>query len=97
VTEQTKFGKEGLPVAGGASQGDKTAPEFAVRHYSVKELVAMWKLSENTVRALFEHEPGVLCIEAAAAARKFSRRRYRTLRIPEPVAARVYARLSKTA
>jgi len=75
---------------------DSAAPEFAVRHYSVKELAEMWNLSEATARALFEREPGVVCIEPVNG-RKFSRRRYRTLRIPEPVAARVYARLSKTA
>jgi hypothetical protein len=72
------------------------APEFAQRHYSVLELAEAWNLGAKTVRALFEHEPGVLVIDPSNG-RKFSKRRYRTLRIPEPVAARVHARLSKSA
>ncbi len=71
-------------------------PEFAARHFSVIELAHAWNLSVKTVRALFENEPGVLVIDPLNG-HKFSRRRYRTLRIPQTVAERVHARLSKSA
>ena len=63
------------------------------RHFSPEELGQVWGLSADTVRRLFEHEPGVLVIE-----RDRSRaRRYRTLRIPESVALRVHKRMSNPA
>jgi hypothetical protein len=58
------------------------------KHFSVAEVAEKWALSEDTVRRLFENEPGVLVIEPARG--RFSRRRYRTLRIPESVVERVY-------
>jgi hypothetical protein len=61
------------------------------RHYSLDELARLWNLSADTVRRLFEREPGVLVIERA---RSRDSRRYRTLRIPESVAERVHRRLS---
>lgn len=71
-------------------------PEFAQRHYSVIELAQLWQLSPDTLRGIFEREPGVVVIEPVNGG-KYSKRRYRTLRIPEAVAARVHARLSKSA
>jgi hypothetical protein len=59
-------------------------------HYSPDELGKLWNLSTDTVRRLFEREPGVLVIEQA----KTRARRYRTLRIPESVATRVHRRLA---
>jgi len=67
------------------------APEFAARHYSPDELAECWKLSVDSVRRLFENEPGVLIFENPE---KSSARRRRTLRIPESVAASVYRRLN---
>jgi hypothetical protein len=63
----------------------------AERHYTPEELANLWSLSADTVRRLFEREPGVLLIERP---RLRGRRRYRTLRIPESVAARVHRRLT---
>ena len=60
------------------------------RHFAPEELGKMWALSADTVRRLFEHEPGVLVIER----NERRSRRYRTLRIPESVAERVHRRLS---
>jgi hypothetical protein len=60
-------------------------------HFSPEELGKSWGLSSDTIRRLFEHEPGVLVIERARAR---GRRRYRTLRIPQSVADRVHRRLS---
>jgi len=60
------------------------------RHYSPEQLAEPWQVSSDTVRRLFEHEPGVIVIERSDRKRG---RRYRTLRIPEWVALRVYRRL----
>ena len=60
------------------------------KHYSVSELATIWKLSENTIRRMFEHEPGV--IRWGAGEGRF-KRRYITLRIPETVVLRVHRQL----
>jgi hypothetical protein len=61
------------------------------RHYSPAELGEMWGLSADSIRRVFENEPGVFVFENPA---RSSDRRFRTLRIPESVALRVYTRLS---
>lgn len=66
---------------------------FIERHYSASELAALWNLSLDTIRRIFENEPGVLVLGDDRGKR--NRRRYTTLRIPESVAARVHRRLSK--
>jgi transcriptional regulator GlxA family with amidase domain len=63
------------------------------RHYSVAELAERWNLSPDTIRKLFENEPGVLMLGESLTRR--GKRRYTTLRIPASVAARVHRRLSK--
>ena len=65
-------------------------PAFAVRHYSPKEIAELWGLSVDTVRKLFEHEPGVLVIGNPSPRR--GKRSYTTLRIPAHVVERVYRR-----
>jgi AraC-like DNA-binding protein len=65
---------------------------FAQRHYTVEEIAAAWNLSPSKVRRLFLSEPGVVLFENRGA---FSKRRYRTLRVPESVVERVYRRLQK--
>jgi hypothetical protein len=52
---------------------------FAERHYTVAEVAAMWNLSKDTVRRMFQNEPGVLILGGRSSSRK---RRYTTLRIP---------------
>jgi hypothetical protein len=76
-----------------------TAPKLAAvqpigsrlfeRHFSAAELAELWGLSENSIRRMFEDEPGVLIMDTSS-----STRRHRTLRIPQSVAERVYTRLS---
>ncbi len=61
------------------------------RHYTVGEMADNLKLSRDKVRRLFEKEPGVLVIQRENNGRR--RRCYRTLRIPQSVAERVYRRL----
>jgi len=69
------------------------APEFAVRHYSPAEIAKRWSLSVDSVRKLFENEPGVLVLGNVASRR--GKRSYTTLRIPEHVLERVHRRLRR--
>ena len=59
------------------------------RHFSVEELSERWKMSDDFVRRLFLHEPGVVVFFK----QRPGRRVYRTLRIPESVAQRVHRRM----
>ena len=74
----------------GLLNAERASSLVAERHYAPEELGKLWNLSADSVRRLFEHEPGVLVI----ARKRGTRRRYRTLRIPESVADRVHRRLS---
>jgi len=75
-----------------AQQVGATAGHDALeRCYSPEQVAELWALSTDTVRRIFENEPGVLAIERP---RVYGKRRYRTLRIPESVASRVYYRLA---
>ena len=73
----------------GRSEGPAAiaAPAFAARHYTPAELGELWGLSADSIRRLFLREPGVLVISEGPARGK---RRYRTMRIPAPVAERVH-------
>ena len=62
------------------------------RHFSVQQIAEMWNLCENSVRALFKNEPGVVQIERPRSRWK---RGYSTLRIPQSVLERVHRRMSK--
>ncbi len=65
-------------------------PEIMERHYSVSELAAAWNISDDKVRELFLNEPGILNFGKPNRRKRI----YRPIRIPESVAARVYARLT---
>jgi hypothetical protein len=56
------------------------------KQYSPDELAGLWGVSVGSIRRIFRSEPGVL---------KMLIRSHLTLRIPENVAERVYARLCK--
>lgn len=62
------------------------------RHFTPAELAEMWGVSPETIRVLFREEPGVLKIGPNGT--KF-KRGYKTLRIPQSIAERVYTRLSE--
>jgi len=64
----------------------------AERHYAPAEVAAIWGLSIDSVRRLFEYEPGVLVIDNGRLTT--SKRKYGTLRIPQSVMDRVHRRLS---
>jgi hypothetical protein len=69
------------------------AGRFTEHHYTVPEIGAMWNLSHDFVRRLFQKEPGVLVMGREDATGR--RRRYATYRIPESVVERVHRRMSK--
>ena len=60
------------------------------QHYKPAELGKLWGLSAETIRALFENEKDVLVITKDEP----GKRRYRSLRIPKSVAARVHTRMN---
>jgi excisionase family DNA binding protein len=60
-------------------------------YLTITEVAERLKVNEDTVRRLFQSEPGVLVI---CFPRK-GRRVYRTLRIPEAVFRRVLTRLTR--
>jgi hypothetical protein len=74
-----------------AKPSEKNAPAFE-KHYSPEALGEQWGLSADTVRRIFEHEPGVLVIQST----RKGARRYRTIRIPESIAVRAHRRLSNS-
>lgn len=59
-------------------------------NYTVKELAHLWNVSAETIRRIFDEEPGVLVFETRR--RQRGKRRYRNLRIPGWVAERVETR-----
>lgn len=61
---------------------------FEERHFTVRELSKMWRLSEEFVRQIVKDEPGV----TEWVRQQPGRRRYRVLRIPQSVAERLYHR-----
>jgi hypothetical protein len=75
----------------GLSAPAQGSPAYAERHFSPAEIAAMWNLSEDAVRKLFQNEPGVL-VHGHQGSR--TKRRYTTLRIPTSVVERVHRRLS---
>jgi hypothetical protein len=68
------------------------ASSFTERHYAVGEIAALWNLSADAVRKLFQDEPGVLILGGQGPTHK---RRYTTLRIPESVLQRVHRRMTR--
>jgi len=66
--------------------GQEQTEKLLERHYTVAELAEQWSLSRDTIRRMFENEPGVVVFRH----QKLNKRIYRTLRIPESVARRKY-------
>jgi hypothetical protein len=62
-------------------------------HSTPKELAKLWGVSVQTITRLFENEPGVLVLGSAKESR--FKRKYRTMRIPLSVIARVHERFTQ--
>jgi hypothetical protein len=83
------------------NQSNKKPPAFGTddlpkspaceRHFTVADVAALWNLSPDAVRDIFQHEDGVLAIGTIRAQGK---RRYVTLRIPASVLERVHLQMS---
>jgi hypothetical protein len=73
------------PLAHFGSQSEAPAP--AERHYAPADVAALWRLNVETIRRLFQDEPGVLVFQSRV---RKGRRPYKTIRIPESVLDRVY-------
>lgn len=58
--------------------------------YTVAEVAALMGFSRPTITKMFEREPGVLILDRPEMVHK---RRYRSIRIPRDVYARVLSRL----
>jgi len=63
------------------------------RHYSPAEIAELWSLSVDSIRKIFESEPGVLVLGNQRPRR--GKRSYTTLRIPAHVLERVHRRMSR--
>ena len=62
------------------------------RHYTAGEVAELWKFDVETVRRIFDNEPGVVVLQAPA---KKGKRPYKTIRIPQTVLDRVHRRLQR--
>jgi hypothetical protein len=80
------------PTQSGTPPSSAGPTAFIERHYTVAEIAALWNLSVDAVRKIFQTEPGVLALGDPETRHK---RRYTTLRIPESMLERVHRRLSK--
>lgn len=69
-------------------QASEQREPFEERHFTVPELAEMWNLSREFVRQVVQGEPGV----TEWVRQQPGRRRYRVLRVPQSVAARLYNR-----
>ena len=74
---------------GGTSQPDTEL--LSPRYYSAREIAELLNLSQDSVRKLFQDEPGVLVLGDQSSKYK---RRYTTLRVPDSVLRRVLRRMS---
>ena len=73
----------------GSSNGVLPAAE---RHYAPSEIAELWQLNVETIRRLFQNEPGVIVLEGPA---RKGKRQYKTIRIPQSVLERVHKRLQR--
>jgi hypothetical protein len=64
----------------------------AERHYAPSEIGELWQLNVETIRRLFQNEPGVIVLEGPA---RKGKRPYKTIRIPQRVLERVHKRLQR--
>src|SRR5258707_15043726 len=75
-----------LLVKGGQTLNSIEKQPFKEKHFPVSELAKLWNISPDVVRRLFANESGVVVIYRQHP----DKRPYRSLRIPESVAIRVY-------
>jgi hypothetical protein len=69
-----------------------TMHSAAERHYTPSNVAELWRLNVETIRRIFQNEPGVMVLQAPA---RKGKRPYKTIRIPHSVLERVRARLQR--
>ena len=79
------------------SEGSTSPPSLeslvsVERHYSPSMVAELWHFDVETIRRIFQDEPGVVVLQAPT---KKGRRSYKTLRIPASVLDRVHKRLQR--
>ena len=79
-----------LRDANGGTSQSVTEP-LPARYYTAREISELLNLSQDSVRKLFQDEPGVLVLGDQSSKYK---RRYTTLRVPDSVLRRVLRRMS---
>lgn len=67
-------------------------PTSTERHYAPCEVAELWRLDAETIRRLFQDEPGVMVLQAPI---RKGRRPYKTIRIPHSVLEHVHKRLQR--
>ena len=67
-------------------------PAAVERCYTPSEVAALWRLSVEMIRRLFQNEPSVMVIQGPI---RKGKRPYKTIRIPHSVLERVRARLQR--
>ena len=83
--------RQTLPSAPAPSQ-EPPEPIPIERHYTPGEVAGLWHFDVETIRRLFDKEPGVVVLQALA---KKGKRPYKTIRIPQTVLDRVHRRLQR--
>jgi hypothetical protein len=67
-------------------------PVPAEQHYAPSDIAAFWRLDVETIRRMFQDEPGVAVFQGPI---KRGKRPYKTIRIPHSVLERVHKRLQR--
>jgi hypothetical protein len=83
-----------MPVSSPATCADASneARPSIEHHYAPCEVAELWHLDAETIRRLFQDEPGVVVLQAPI---RKGRRPYKTIRIPQSVLERVHKRLQR--
>jgi hypothetical protein len=85
--------RSGHPFGGEPSPLVAPSGDFAIEeHYTPQEVSVLLKLSADTIRRIFQDEPGVFRIGESF---RRGKRGYVTLRIPRSVLMRVHERMSR--
>jgi hypothetical protein len=67
-------------------------PAAVERHFTPLEVAKIWNVNVETIRRIFQDEPGVLVFQGPI---KKGKRPYKTIRIPQSVLERVHKRLQR--
>jgi hypothetical protein len=83
--------RETLPATA-VSVAAPAGPIPIERHFTATDVADMWKFDVETIRRLFDDEPGMVVLQTPI---KKGKRPYRTIRIPQTVLDRVHRRLQR--